>query len=213
MTFWKALQMPVLAVTCGSVFYVLGRSLLVPAVPNRVLPPVVFPKAIELPGWQAVASSTPTKRVNYRQYRYQQGQNRLEIEMVDFTTFRAVGEHLQREGAEQPNSVIQSDPIVGFYQLVNPTERTQLRACIPPQGGGIVTYAQFLQHSYASAAPLDRLFTWALGMGPPRQVRCVWTTLSLARSGLTPEEATPVLKRIWLGSYPQWQLWLFGSQS
>lgn len=206
MTLWKTIQTPVLALTCGATFVVLGHSLLSPSLGETKKQAYTLPEQVPLTGWQLV-SSAPLSDPPGRNYEYQQGKQRLAIAMR-YVDHPHPNEKLFRQydpEAAAPGSavVVHRQDQVGFYSLSVEAGQAYLRSCINPRGESAITYGQFIQNRYSTDLQPGRLFRWLSGHEPIRDHRCFWTHMSVSLNQTAPETAYQLLEKAW----PDWHRW------
>ncbi len=214
----KQLKITLLAVTCGSVLFVLGKSILVSA---KGFPTFVFPATAPLPTWQPLVSS-PLVAQNAksetilpgRHYRYTQNGVHLDIKMRYLVNTNGDIPALIKKdfspSYSQPLLVTRQRDGIGFYSLFREQERVHLSACINPHGVSTTTIQQFWQNQDTNHLLSSRLLPWLLGQENLRvgDRRCLWADLSVPVTSSSPEEAYLTLENTWVPWYKWWRRYL-----
>jgi cyanosortase A-associated protein len=230
MFYWKQARISFLVVIFGSVFFVFGKSILIPSVTNDSTTALfVFPEKVPLDGWQLLASrSLPECKglphattepactsansellvaIAQKHYQYVRNGRILDIEMRYFTsTDGDVSHFLRTYTSLVPSFRLRQQKRVGFYGLLVDRQKAYLSACINPRGGSTVTIGQFKQNRYLYDVRLNRLLPWLLGRESLRDNRCLWTHLSVSLENSSPEAAYQVLENAWFSWYEWWHL-------
>lgn len=221
MSFWKHLRIPLLAFTCANVLLVVGRSILDPTIGKQTVTPNVFPSAVPLPQWQAVASNPLENKtadpplvgelaLPGRHYRYIQNGLPLDIKMRYEVQTNGDVKQLIRNHADiqfphnQPMVVVREQERVGFYGLFVHQKRAYLDACINPRGGSTFTTEQFSYNRNHYDVQFARLLPWLLGQQKLRDKRCLWAHLSIPLNQSSQQEAYDVLENAWFSWYQWW---------
>jgi cyanosortase A-associated protein len=215
MFYWKQARITFLIAIFGSVFFVLGKSILAPSVTKYATAALfVFPANVPLEGWQPLASR-PTSESNsellqaiaQKHYRYDRDGLVLDIEMRYFTGSDGdVRGFLRHYTSLVSSPILRQQEKIGFYGLVADRQRAYLSACINPRGGSTVTDRQFKQNRYRYDVQLNRLLPWLLGEEPLRDNRCLWAHLSVPLEKNSPETAYQVLEDVWFSWYEWWHI-------
>lgn len=211
MMFWKPIRVSLLALTFGGVFWVVGKSVLAPTSSQRQTTNAFeFPTDVALPGWQSLGSQPLIKPLG-RNYRYNQKDLKLQIEMryvessfENQTLFREYNPLVLSPSKSAP--IVRQRKAMGAYTLSVDEKRAYLRACINPYGNSAITYTQFIQNRYAAGLQLSRLLPWVMGKESLLDNRCLWAHLSLPIQDSSPEKAYQVLEDTWIFWYKPWHL-------
>lgn len=213
---WKTARIALLGTTFAGVLFVLVKSLFYPASSDRTISAFDFPKTIPLSGWQQI-NTTPLPVtedalfVSGAHYQYVQDQRTLDIKMyyVVLNDSSGLQEVLENYGYENwvKNQVeMRQDKNIGFYGFWQTNNQLNLGTCINPIPGTTLTTDQFSQKYNSQAFQLGRIIPWLLGQAPLRDIRCLWTKLSIPIvAGESPKELYPVLEQVWFSWYEWWQ--------
>lgn len=211
----EKLRLSLLAVIFGSVFCVLGKTILVPTPGNSTVTPFVFPAAVPLPEWQALKSrplaATPiaeSPNPSARHYRYIQNDLTLDIEMRYLVNTLGHVQFFIRSIQQFPGQITfasRHKQGVGFYYLFTHERRAYLSTCINSRGGTTVSEAQFLQNRYLYDMQFGRLLLWLLNQGSFQDKRCLWAHLSIPLKNSASENAYQTLEQAWQDWYEWWQ--------
>ena len=213
---WKLVRIGLLATTFAGVLLVLVKSIFYPASSDRTRYPFEFPPEVALPGWQSLESKSlvPTEDsvfLSARNYQYVQNNRSLEIKMYYVIVDDASGiqEVLEQHGYGSwviSKAQMQENKQIGFYAFWQSEQQVNLGACINPYGDSTVTTDQFGQNHNVSALKLRRIVPWLLGTDSLRDLRCLWTTLSMPlETGESVEKVYPILEEAWFSWYDSWQ--------
>lgn len=216
----KRLRILLLAVIFGSVFFFLGRTILVSTAGKVKVIPFDFPTAVPLIKWQLKNSRPLTPPVGEspsylsgRQYQYIQNDLTLDIEMRYLVNTKGdVKSFIQTYSSIplSPNQLLlRQQSGIGFYSLFTYQQRAYLSSCINSGGGSTVTDTQFLQNRYMYDTIYDmrfkeRLIPWLQGRRGIRDVRCLWAHLSIPLSNSSPEGDYQTLEKVWFSWYQWW---------
>ncbi len=216
----EKVRISLLAVIFGSVFFFLGRTILAPTAVKSSVTPFAFPTAVPLPGWQLQNSSqraAPIGDQTYlsgRHYQYIQNDLTLDIEMGYVVNTKGdVNSFIQYYSSTPPppgqSPVLRQQSGIGFYSLFAYQQRAYLSSCINSRGGSTVTNLQFRQNRdmYDNIYNMrfkDRLIPWLQGRGSIRDMRCLWTHLSIPLKNSSPKAAYPTLEKAWASWYQWW---------
>ena len=215
----EKLRLSLLAVIFGSVFFVLGRTiLLTPSEGNSTVSPLVFPKAVPLPEWQNLPSSplaAPIAKMPHflsgRHYRYIQKGLPLDIEMRYLVNTGGDVKGYIHTYSSMPLSssqltlAVRQHSGIGFYSLSAYQHRAYLSTCINAHGGTTVTEVQFTLNQYIYDLRWGRLLTWLLGQGTARDWRCLWAHLSIPINNSSQSDAYQTLETAWFDWYKWWR--------
>jgi cyanosortase A-associated protein len=213
MFYWKQARISFLIIIFGSVFFVLGKSILTPSVTKYSTTSLfIFPSKVPLTGWQSLASRPlPESKSEFLQaiaekhYQYTRDGRILDIEMRYFTgTDGDVSNYIRSYTSLVPSFSLGDRANVGFYGLLADRQRAYLSACINPRGGSTVTGGQFMQNRYLYDFRLNRLLPWLLGQESLSDRRCLWVHLSIPLENSSPETAERVLENVWFSWYEWW---------
>ena len=209
----EKLRLSLLAVIFGSVFCVLGKTILPLTAGN--ITPFVFPAAVPLPAWQPQKSrplAAPIAEIpeylSGRHYRYIQNDLTLDIEMRYMVNTPGHVKYFIRSIQPSPNQLtlaLRQQKAVGFYYLFAHQRRAYLSTCINSRGGSTATESQFQQNRYLYDIHLGRLLPWLLGREAFQDKRCLWAHLSIPLKDSASEDAYQTLEKAWVDWYKWWR--------
>ena len=209
----EKLRLAILAVIFGSVFGVLGKTL-IPSTAAKTIP-FVFPTAIPLSVWQPHNSrplATPIDKIpeylSGRHYQYVQNGLTLDIEMRYIDNSPGHVKYFIRSILPSLNQLslnLRQQEGVGFYYLFAYQQRAYISTCINSRGGSTVTESQFQQNRYLYDINLGRLVPWLLGQEPFQDKRCLWAQLSIPLKNSTSEDAYQTIEKAWFDWYQWWR--------
>lgn len=213
----EKLRLSLLAVIFGSVFFVLGRTILTPTADNSTVTSFVLPTAVPLPEWQPSASRPLAAPIpespdypSGRLYQYIQNNLPLDIEMrYMVNTNGDVKYFIHQYSSTSPppgqlSLVLRQQEGVGFYNLFAYQQRAYLSSCINSRGGSTVTESQFKLNRYTYDIQFNRLFAWALGQANLVDGRCLWAHLSVPLKDSSQTDAYQTLEKAWFDWYQWW---------
>jgi cyanosortase A-associated protein len=148
-----------------------------------------------------------------RNYRYSRNGQQLDIEMRYFVegTYGDVSQILRDSNLQRrkPDMSAQTSD-QGSYVLFTESGASYLSACIAPTHRTTASEADFRGEQNRPQVLASRLFPWLLGIAPLRDLRCVWTKMSIrpltSSSATTPKGALTQpqeLEQAW----QQWAQW------
>ncbi len=215
----EKLRISLLTVIFGSVFFVLGRSIVTPTSGNSKVTSFVFPTAVPLPKWQLDASRPLAAPIaespNYpsgRHYQYIQNDLTLDIEMRYLVNTNGDVKYFIHQYSSMPpppgqlSQVLRQQEGVGFYNLFAYQQRAYLSTCINSRGGSTVTESQFRLNRYTYDIRFSRLLAWALGQANFVDGRCLWAHLSIPLKNSSQTDAYQTLEKAWFDWYQWWRL-------
>ena len=208
----EKLRLSLLAVIFGSVFYILGKTIVPQSTAN--INSFVFPKAVPLSAWQLQKSrpmDAPIAKIpSYlfgRHYQYIQNNLMLDIEMRYLVNTPGDVKYFIRFVPPLPGQLtlasLRQQQGVGFYYLFTHQQRAYLSTCINSRGGSTVTVSQFQQNRYLYDINLGRLVPWLLGQEPFQDKRCLWAQLSIPLNN-SPGDTYQTLEKAWFDWYRWW---------
>lgn len=216
----KKLRILLLAVIFGSVFFFLGRTILVSTAGKVKVIPFDFPTNIPLTEWQLKNSRPLTPLVvespsylSGRQYQYIQNDLTLDIEMRYLVNTKGDVKSFVQDYSSIPlspgQSLLRQRSGIGFYNLFTYQQRAYLSSCINSGGGSTVTASQFIRNRYMYDTIYDmgfkeRLIPWLQGRRGIRDMRCLWAQLSIPLSNSSPEGDYQTLEKVWFAWYQWW---------
>lgn len=217
----EKIRIALLVAIFGSVFFCLGRVILIPTAGKVKVTSFVFPTAVPLPEWQLKKSypltSSMTENLNYlsgRHYEYVQNGLSLDIEMrYLINTDGDVKSFIQYSSMppsfDRLSPILRQQPGIGFYSLFTDQQRAYLSTCINSRGGSTVTDSQFRQNRYIYDSIYDmrfkdRLIPWLQGRVSIRDMRCLWAHLSIPLKNSSPKDAYKTLETAWFFWYEWW---------
>lgn len=211
----EKLRLSLLAVIFGSVFCVLGKTIVAPNAVNSTVIPFVFPTAVPLPAWQPLKSrplndsiAENSEYVSGRHYRYAQNDLTLDIEMRYMVNTLGHVQYFMRSMVQFPGQLTLTSHHkegVGFYYLFTYERRVYLSTCINSHGGSTVSEPQFQRNRYLYDMHLGRLLPWLLGQSSFQDKRCLWAHLSIPLKNSASQDAYQSLEKAWEGWYRWWR--------
>ncbi|PSB03512.1 cyanoexosortase A system-associated protein [Merismopedia glauca] len=216
---WHQIRFGLLVFTGCSLLIFLGKSIFFPHVANQEsISKYTFPDRITLAGWEPLDSQPlnnkypqPPKLVSSRVYQYRQQTITLTIEMR-YTVEK--GGNLIEFVKEYTPSQISSlgtaaredryQESTGFYTLFTSNNQAYLVSCINPRGSSTITAQQFNSNRYKYDLELPRLVSWLMGTENLRDLRCLWTQLSIPLQKLPQKKAYSLLESAWIEWYKWW---------
>jgi cyanosortase A-associated protein len=216
---WHQTRLFILAFTSCSVFVLLGKSILFPQIsqPDNIAK-YDFPDRVPLPQWNFIdsqplnsSSPQPTQLISNRVYRYRQQAITLTVEMR--YTVEKGGSVLEFIRLYQPSQTSSLGTAVredryqestGHYTLFTSNKQAYLVSCINPRGSSTITAQQFNANRYKYDLELPRLFNWLMGKENIRDLRCLWTQLSIPIEQLPQKQAYSSLESAWIEWYKWW---------
>jgi cyanosortase A-associated protein len=218
---WQSVRLSLLAVTFLGTVLVTAKLAAAPkerkdqAVAQKQNP---LPETVSMQDWQFV-NSTPTKPHKEapfgRQYRYQQGDRPLDVELQYMTSDGNVSRYLfVYTPVRTANAAmkIRYKPGVGHYGVLSHKGNAYLSACVNPRGESTVTEQQFTQNRYTYDLQASRLLPWLLGKESLIDRRCLWTFMSTpvkvnsnAGTATATEVAYKTLETTWFSWNKWWQ--------
>lgn len=198
---------------CGAV---LTKVLMFPA-QKPALPTYTFPESVQLPRWQfvesipiaqqkpALATSVDDLAIASRHYRYERDGTTIDIEMRYFVeTYTDVPELLKDSTvfARKPDLTLARSSL-GAYAVFGRSNKLHLSACIPPTLETTVTNGELRSSQNRPEVLVHRVAPWFLGQAPLRDLRCLWTTLSVSIDNKPEAEVQQTLEQAW----PEWVGW------
>jgi cyanosortase A-associated protein len=206
---WKKLRIPTLALTSGSVLFVLGNVIFQPIHDVAANSKLIFPEKISLAQWQQIPSQPLPKLskedkdvILQSRYQYTQNNSQLDIEMR-YVKVGDVPSLLRRYLDIVSRPAIRQQENVGFYAVGIKGKRAYLSTCIAPNGKTIFTYEQLQVHLPKQNNP-QFWASWLLDKDFLPTKRCLWTHLSIPLANSVPETAHKTLENAWFSWYQQW---------
>ena len=217
---WRQYRQVLLALTCFSVFFTLGKFNLDPTAGNRPVTAFAFPKVVPLPGWQLLESRSLGKPIaslpqgvnvlaGSQKYFYKQNNQHLEIDMRymvgtwgDIYAYFKKYSSINLQSGQLYQNLRQRQG-VGFYTLFVYQQRAHLTACINPRGRSTVISDQFLANRQTHYFQIRRLVPWFLGQESLLDNSCLWAHMSMPLNQL-PQTTYPILEQAWFSWYQWW---------
>jgi cyanosortase A-associated protein len=206
---WKKLRIPTLALTSGSVLFVVGNVIFQPIHDVAASSKLVLAEKIPLPGWQQIPSSAlpkPDKEdkdvIFQSRYQYSQNNSNLNIEMR-YVKVGDIPPLLRRYLDIVSRPVIRQQENIGFYAVGVKGKEAYLSSCIIPNGKTIFTYEQ-LQVYLPNKNNLQYWTSWLLDKDFLPAKRCLWTHLSMPLGNDDVETTHKTLEKAWFSWYQQW---------
>lgn len=212
---WNILRMPLLVATCGSILLLLGKVALSNG--ETETQTQTLPTSVPLPAWELVRhtalqppESALQEQVAGMRYQYRQGQHTLTVELrylveVDPEVRNLLLKYDKPTATVPFLSTIQQDAETGYFSLFADSQTAHLTSCINVRGAPTVTEPQFTQNRYRHDFRLDRLLPVLVGQETLRDGRCLWTYMSIDRSGKSTDEVYRILQETWADWYRWWQ--------
>ncbi len=223
---WSSLRLLTLWLLCFSVVGTLGRLLFFPLTQtdNRPFLPRVFtfPDQVELVGWRSlpsrpihlnqVSTTARPKFLSGQVYQYQHGDRLLTIDMVytietngNLVNFLDGYTDLAPSVVRSPASLERFHNQSGHYLLFEHDQSIYLASCINPRGKSTITLDQFQRNRYLNDFRPERLIRWFFRSESMRDLRCLWTHMSIPLDGDQPDQVFLVLEDSWLIWHDWWQ--------
>ena len=194
---WEQIRNGCLAAALLSSIFVLGKAIAKPYGEQLSQPTYAFPKTVPLPGWQFVQSqphviarsqapgfitAADDLAIAGHHYRYLRNGKPLDIEMRYFIdTYKDVADVVEDSTlANRPQKFTTVQSPFGSYALFQRSGKLHLSACITPTGQTTVTDGELRGNQTSLNVLATRAIPWFLGLEPLRDLRCVWTRLSIA---------------------------------
>lgn len=211
-----------LTIILGSVFFFLGKTILLPVNSKIKISPLAFPTVVPLSEWQFINSYPLTAPVvssstylSGRHYKYVKENLTLDIEMrYMVNTDGDVKSFIQNYSSiplppGQLSLILHQQEGIGFYSLFTNQRRAYLSTCINSRGGSTVTDLQFRRNrdvydNIYSMWDKERLLPWLLGRGSVRDMRCLWVELSTPVKKSSLNNTYSTLEKAWFSWYQWW---------
>ena len=180
-----------------------------------------FPASVPLGRWQFVqalpiglqkrytpslATSLDDLSIAGQSYRYLRKGQPLVIEMRYLSDYSSVADIL-RETTIRLNgtnfSTARSQ--VGVHAVYQHDDRLFVTACIPPTRETTVTDGELRGAQNHPDVLLRRVFPWFLGQAPLRDLRCLWTRISLPIDAASPSTTAEEINQVWIEWVQWWQ--------
>lgn len=210
----EKLRLSLLAVIFGSVFCVLGKTIIEPTTGNNTVASFIFPPTVPLPEWQPLKSRplavTPigdSPNLSGRQYQYIQNDLTLDIEMRYLINTIGHVQFFIRSLPQFPGQLTLASRHregLGYYYLFAYEQRAYLSTCINSRGDTTVSEAQFLRNRYLYDMQFGRLLLWLLNRGSFQDKRCLWAHFSIPVKN-SAEDTYKNLEKAWEDWYRWWQ--------
>lgn len=213
---WRSLRLSLLGATLAGVMLVLAKSILYPENGDRTISAFDFPTTVPIKGWQALESTPVTANkdalfLSGSNYQFGQNDTSLQIEIYYLIVDEQSGmqNFIKKHGFGDwvPGKVtMQQNNSVGFYGFWQSEEQVNLSGCISPYGGTTLTAEQYGQQQNKNALKISRIIPWVLGTDSLRDMRCLWTNISVPiQPGESQEKLYPILEKVWFSWYEWWQ--------
>jgi cyanosortase A-associated protein len=216
---WHQTRLILLALTGCSIFIFLGKSIVFPSVGKiESASKYDFPDRVPLPTWNSLGSQPlndknpqPPTLISSRVYEYRQQHISLTIQM--YYTIEKGGNLIEFIKLYQPAQISslttgvsenRYQETTGFYTLFTTNNQAHLVSCINPRGSSTITSQQFNTNRYKYDLELPRLFNWLMGRENLRDLRCLWTQLSIPMQQLPEKKAYTLLESAWVEWYKWW---------
>lgn len=223
---WEQVRNLGLIATLASSVLVLGNALSKPYAALPPQPSYSFAQTVPLAGWQLVQSiptaahksvgpgfvtSVDDLAIAGQHYHYLRNGKPLDIEMRYFVNSYVdvadVLEDFTIANRNQKFTVVQAS--IGSYTLYQRSGKLHLAACITPSAQTTVTEGEFRGSQNRPAVLATRIVPWFLGFEPLRDIRCLWSQLSIPAAGPDSITVSPdsqearELAQAW-GEWAQW---------
>lgn len=183
-------------------------------------PNFAFPTSVPLSGWQFVqstpialqkrytpslATSVDDLSISGQRYQYLRNGKTIDIEMRYFgATYTAVANIVRESTIQLPRANLTTvRSRVGTYATYQRSNQLHFTACIPATLETTVTDGELRAAQNRPDVLLRRGLPWFLGQVPLRDLRCLWTQISMPieTGSPTPQE----LEQVWLEWVQWWQ--------
>jgi cyanosortase A-associated protein len=213
---WQPVRLFLLGATLTGVMLILAKSIFYPTKGDRTISAFDFPETVPMTGWQLLESNPikPNKDslfLSGSHYLFGQNGTSLQMEIYYLTVDDQSGMHnfITKHGFGDwvPGKVtMQQNNNVGYYGFWETEEEVHLSGCISPYGGTTLTAEQYGQKQNKNALKISRIIPWAIGTESLRDMRCLWTNISVPiQPGESPEKFYPILENVWFSWYEWWQ--------
>lgn len=216
---WERIRLNLLIITGCSILLGIGKSILFPPIiqPETVLK-YRFPDIIALASWKSLPSQpldsqypVPSELISSRSYRYSKANVTLTIEMryaiekgggiIEFVKhYTPVNSSAMGIGTREDRY----QESTGFYTLFTNKNTAYLLSCINPRGGSTIRSEQFNSNRYRYDLNFNRIVNWVVGKGNIRDMRCLWTQLSIPLKQISQNQAYSLLESAWIDWYKWW---------
>lgn len=211
----EKLRLTLLAVIFGSVFCVLGKTIIEPTTGNNTIISFTFPETVPLPEWQPLKSRSlaanpvgDSPNPSGKHYQYIQNNLTLDIKMRYLVNTSGHVKFFIRSVPQFPGQLALASRYqegIGFYYLFVYERQAHLSTCINSRGNTTVSEAQFLQNRYLYDLRFGRLLLWLLNQGSFQDKRCLWAHLSIPIKDSSLESTYQNLEKAWEDWYRWWQ--------
>lgn len=215
---WENVRNLWLAIALVSSSLVVLRLALTPA-QKPSLPTYTFPQSVPLSRWEFVkatpigvqklytpslATSVDDLTLSGQAYRYLRNGQPLEVEMRYFDRIAHVPDILRE-------TTIRLDRIeftpqrseLGAYAMYQRSDRLHLTACISAAGETTVERGELNSVQLRPTVLAGRIVPWFLGQAPLRDMRCLWTRISMPINPAAPQTTQQELEQAW-GEWVNW---------
>lgn len=182
-------------------------------------PSYTFPESVPLSRWEFVkatpigvqklytpslATSADDLTISGQSYRYLRNGQPLEVEMRYFNTLNHVPDILRETTIRLDRIDITSQRSdLGTYAVYARSNRLYLTACISPTGETTVDRSELHSVQLQPAIVARRVVPWFLGQASLRDMRCLWTRLSMPMNTAAPQTTQSDLEQAW-GEWVNW---------
>ena len=227
----KSLKLFFLITAFTSTFIAISISLFIPSYKHRLK--FQFSDQISLPEWQFKSSNNIDNELNNklkqtpqggavdaRRYFYTSSLNEtsnetLRVEVMYIKGFVAIPEYLNILNLKYISSSlnIRYSDLTGYYTLFVDHDRAYLSSCINPRGKATVTKEQFINNRNAYDITGDRIISYLLGTTDLRDIRCLFTIMSVPldnrkinepNNNLLNDTSYRQLEKSWTNWYQKW---------
>lgn len=184
-------------------------------------PTYTFPASVPLSRWQFVqatpiglqklytpslATSVDDLTIAGQSYRYRRNAQPIDIEMRYFRDYSSVSDIL-KESTIQHDSIdfTSARSTVGAHAIYQRSNRLFITACIPATPETTITDGELRGAQNRPGVMLHRSIPWFLGQKPLRDLRCLWTRISMPINATSPATTEQELAQAWIEWVQWWQ--------
>lgn len=217
---WEKIRNFWLATAFVSSCFVLLKLTLTPA-QKLPSPSYTFPASIPLSRWQFVqatpiglqkrytpslATSLDDLTIAGQTYHYLRNGQPLNVEMRYFREYSSV-DNILRESTIRLDRInfTSTRSSVGAHAIYQRSNRLYITACIPPTKETTLTDGELRGAQNRPDVLSRRALPWFLGQAPLRDIRCLWTRISMSIDATSPARTAQELEQVWIEWVQWWQ--------